>query len=356
MNETKRNLLVALFVLMAITCLGWMVFQFGDLPMLVHRMDAHEISIFFDEAPGIKQNTEVQFLGYPVGRVVSVNAPRLLPKLDKPGEDAYQVVVVVSVATRHQIPKNAAPKIYVRGLGSSYISFDLEEKPVEEMFENNDTVKGLVSTASEFISETTQGQLDKLIDSLYSVSDQIQKQLESLPPEVVDQSDPTEVRANVTTTVMRLDTALKNLNVIIGDPANQQNVKQGLADFNLLVTELRQGVRQIEGFTTEAVQLIEQTSVTVKNLDVVSQEVNKTVQGVAPKIQTAADEMAQSLNQLTELLVRLTQGQGTAGRIVNDPRLYESLVDAVDNMNLTMTELRVQLALWKEHGILYKDK
>ena len=144
-----------------------------------------------------------------------------------------------------------------------------------------------------------------------------------------------------------------------GDPCtgiNQQNVKQGLADFTQLVTELRQGVQQIEEFSAEAIKLIEQTSVTVKNLDVVSQEVNQTVQGVAPRIQTAADEMAQSLNQLTELLERLTQGQGTAGRIVNDPRLYESLVDAADNMKLTMIELRAQIALWKEHGIFYKDK
>ena len=345
-----------MFVIVGFTSLGWLVYQFGDLPMLVHKMDAHEISIFFDKAPGIKQNTEVQFLGYPVGRVVSMNAPRLLPKIDNPTEDTYQVVVVVSIATRHQIPKNAKPKIYVRGLGSSYISFDLEEQPVEQAYINNDTVKGIVSTASEFISETTQRQLDELIGSLSLLSEQIQMQLTPLPPELVDQSDPTEVRANVTTTVMRLDTALKNLNVIIGDQANQQNVKQGLADFNLLVTELRQGVQQIEGFTAEAIQLIEQTSITVKNLDVVSQEVNKTVQAVAPKIQTAADEMAQSLNQLTELLLRLTQGQGTAGRLVNDPRLYESLVDAVENMNLTMTELRAQIALWKEHGILYKDK
>jgi len=356
MNESKRNLLVALFVILGFTSLGWLVYQFGDLPMLVHKMDAHEVSIFFDEAPGIKQNTEVQFLGYPVGRVVSMNPPRLMPDIDNPTVDTYQVVVVVSVATRHRIPKNAKPKIYHRGLGSSFISFDLEGQPVEQTYGNNDTVKGMVSTASEFISENTQRQLDELISSLSLLSEQIQMQLTPLPPELVDQSDPTEVRANVTTTVMRLDTALKNLNVIIGDPANQQNVKQGLADFTKLVAELRQGVQQIEEFSAEAIKLIEQTSVTVKNMDVVSQEVNKTVQGVAPKIQTAADEMARSLNKLTELLEQMTTGQGTAGRMVNDPRLYESLVDAVENMNLTMTELRAQIALWKEHGILYKDK
>ena len=132
MNESKRNLLVALFVILGFTCLGWLVFKFGDLPMLVHKMDAHEISIFFDQAPGIKQNTEVLFLGYPVGRVVSMNPPRLLPDIDNPTVDTYQVVVIVSIATRHHIPKNAKPKIYLRGLGSSFIAFDLEEQPVDK--------------------------------------------------------------------------------------------------------------------------------------------------------------------------------------------------------------------------------
>ncbi|MCP4707429.1 MAG: hypothetical protein GY869_02290, partial [Planctomycetes bacterium] len=190
---------------------------------------------------------------------VSVNSPRLLPDIDNPSVDTYQVVVVVAIATRHQIPANATPKIYVRGLGSSYIAFDLEEESDEQTYGNNDTVKGMVSTASEFISETTQKQMDELIDSLAHLSDQISLQLEPLPPEIVDQSDPSQVRANITTTVMRLDSALKNLNVIIGDQSNQQNVKQGLADFTLLVSELRQGVEQIELFSGEAIKLIEQT-------------------------------------------------------------------------------------------------
>lgn len=112
----------------------------------------------------------------------------------------------------------------------------------------------------------------------------------------------------------------------------------------------------MQGFTAEAVKLIEQTSQTVGNMDNLAGEVNRTVQAVAPRIQNAADETAASLNHLTMVLEGLTAGEGTAGRMLHDPRLYESLVDAVENINLTMTEFGSLIALLKEYGIWYKGK
>ncbi|KPK76685.1 MAG: hypothetical protein AMJ79_05790 [Phycisphaerae bacterium SM23_30] len=356
MSETRRNLLVAAFVLLGLTGLGWLVIKFGDLPSLVHRVDAHEITIMFPEAPAIQENTEVLFLGYPVGRVVSIEPPRLLQDLDNPILQYYQVAVVVSVHTEYEIPNNAVPKIYRRGLGSSFLEFDLAGPVSAKPFADGDKIKGVVSTASEFVSENTQRQLDELIASLTGLSDQLKFQLTPLPPEQVDQAEPQKVQANITTAVMRLDTALKNFNVIIGDVENQQNVKKGLAEFTELVGEMRQGVGQMQGFTAEAVKLIEQTSQTVGNMDNLAGEVNRTVQAVAPRIQNAADETAASLNHLTMVLEGLTAGEGTAGRMLHDPRLYESLVDAVENINLTMTEFGSLIALLKEYGIWYKGK
>ena len=36
--------------------------------------------------------------------------------------------------------------------------------------------------------------------------------------------------------------------------------------------------------------------------------------------------------------------------------LFEALVDALGNLNLLIQEFREQLTLWKEHGILHKEK
>ena len=356
MNEVKRNLLVGAFVLLGLIGLSWLVMKFGDLPALVHRVDAHEISIYFPEASGIQQNAEVLFCGYPVGNVVSLGSPQLLPDLNNPLIQYYQVAIVVAVDTEYEIPNNAIPKIYHRGLGSSYLEFDLEGPSSDQSFVDGDKVKGVVSTASEFISENTQRQLDELIASLAGLSDQLKFQLTPLPPEKVDQADPQKVHANITTAVMRLDQTLKNLNAFLGDVENQQNVKKSLAEFTVLIQEMRQGIGQMQDFSAAAVKLIEQTSQTMGNIDNLAGQVNQTVQVVAPRFMNAADEMAASLNRLSMVLTRLSAGEGTAGQILNDPRLYEALVDAVENINLTMTDFISLIALWKEHGILYKDK
>ena len=42
--------------------------------------------------------------------------------------------------------------------------------------------------------------------------------------------------------------------------------------------------------------------------------------------------------------------------MIKDPRLYESLTDTVENLNLTLKKFSEQLEIWKKHGILHKEK
>ena len=52
MKEDKRSTIVGIFMIVGMVIVGWMVFQFGDLPAFVSRYDACEVAIFFPEAPG----------------------------------------------------------------------------------------------------------------------------------------------------------------------------------------------------------------------------------------------------------------------------------------------------------------
>ena len=61
------------------------------------------------------------------------------------------------------------------------------------------------------------------------------------------------------------------------------------------------------------------------------------------------------MKNLNQILNQIAVGKGSAGRMLNDPRAFESLVDALGNLNLLIQEFRQQLALWKEHGILHKE-
>ena len=355
MSENRRNIMVAIFVLAGLAGLSWMVFQFEDLPTWVSRYDARTVTIYFPEAPGIQINSSVQFRGYPVGRVITVKPPALLSDLDDPAKEYYQVKVVVAISTEYAIPKNAVPKIYQRGLGSSYLAFVLEDEHISpQLLADGDQIKGVISEASEFISEGTQQKLDQLIASLMGLSDNLQGQLTNLPPEMVDRADPNLVQPNVTTTVIRLDRALKSLNIILGDVENQRNIKQGLEDFSALSSEMRETVKHTQQFTTEAVKLVEQTSQTITNIDNLAGEFGSNFQMVAVKVQSSADALSQCLSRIERILGQVDSGEGTVGKILNDPKLYESLTDSSENFNQAITEFRELIDQWSKKGVKLK--
>jgi len=355
MKDDKRNIMVAIFVLVGLSGLGWMIFQFGDLPTWIRRYDAQKIIVYFPEAPGIQENSSVLFRGYPVGRVIEIKPPMLLSDLEKPELKYYQVAVVVAISTDYQIPRNTRPKIYHRGLGGSFMEFVLEEEMVSgELLADGDQLKGVVSEASEFINEKTQNKLDQLIASLMLLSDNLQGQLTSLAPEVVDRADPNLIQPNVTTAVIRMDRALKNLNTIVGDKQTQQNFKKILADFVSLSDDIRKAVRSTQKFTEDASKLLDRTAQTITNVEGMADGLYETFQATGAKMQDTADVLSQCLNRLDHILARVASGEGSAGKVLNDARLYEALTDASENLTLALTEFRELIAKWSEKGMKVK--
>ena len=260
MSENKRNVMVAIFVLGGLSALGWLIFKFGDLPAWLSSYAHKEVTIHFSQAPGVRENTDVLFRGYAVGRVVSILPPALLDDLGDSERQYYQVLVIVALEPDFSIPANVSPKVYPRGLGSSYIELTLDGAPSERLLKSGDRIKGGLSEASGFISESTQKKLDTLLASLSDLIGTLEGQLVSRPPELVDISDPNVVRPNVTTAVIRMDTVLKNLNAFVADVENQKNFRQGMADFGKLAGELRNAISSTEAFAAEAQKLVEHTS------------------------------------------------------------------------------------------------
>ena len=49
---------------------------------------------------------------------------------------------------------------------------------------------------------------------------------------------------------------------------------------------------------------------------------------------------------------KIDEGKGTAGALVNDPKLYESLADTAAELNLMVKDMRRLLAQWEQEGII----
>jgi len=71
------------------------------------------------------------------------------------------------------------------------------------------------------------------------------------------------------------------------------------------------------------------------------------------------DRMAQAstlLERFQSIAAKVDKGQGTAGQLVNDPRLYESLTATTQELAVTIKDLRRLVEQWEQEGVSLKLK
>lgn len=238
--QKRRDIIVGLFVILAMCALFWMVFKFGDLPVFVSERRSFEVLIQFPEATGVQESTPVRFCGYQIGMVTKIKPPKVL-KDSNTGRFYHQTLVVLSIDKKYDnIPYNVQVKLMTRGLGSSYI--DLKEPPfdVQEMEQkfltNGSLLQGSTGMTSEFFPEESQKKLDELADGLKAL--------------------------------------LKNANDILGDETNKENIRTTLANLSKATEQAKDTLKKLEDFSAAGVTTSEELTRTVTELRLVLEKIN----------------------------------------------------------------------------------
>ncbi len=296
--QRRRNMIVGGFVLVAICAFFWMLMVFGDLPIAVSKMRSFEVLINFPSAPGIQRDTPVQYCGYQIGRVLNVSPP-LIHTDDKGIPIGHLVKVTCLIDEQYKdIPWNVEIKLMRRGLGSSYIEF-IWDPQIPLIPKDPDNPRSVYLTDQMVLSGTT------------GMSS------EFFPPEVQQKLE------NLVDTISALAT---NANQVIGDEANKTNIKKTLAHITEAAGQLKSTLRSIEDFSeTGENQLIR-----------------------------ISDKLDLSLSEFTTILARINQGQGTAGQLLHDDRLYENLVDSTLELQLALEQVKKWASEARDRGIRLK--
>jgi len=169
--QKRRNIIVGIFVIVAVCAFAAMIYEFGDLPIAVGRLRSFEVFVQFPTAPGVQKDTPVRFCGYQIGRVTKVMAPEI--REDQNTHLKYhQTVVVLSIDKKYvNIPSNVEVRLMTRGLGSSSIELSVDPtKPLVPRAPNRPETKFLVKEmllqgstgmTSEFFPAESQRKLDE---------------------------------------------------------------------------------------------------------------------------------------------------------------------------------------------------
>ena len=291
--ETKqkhRNITVGIFVILATCAFGWLVYQFGDLPLAVSELRSFQVRVQFPSAQGIQENTPVNFCGYQIGRVTAIEPPALMKEVD--GNRVYhQTIVVLSIdKTYSQIPDDVQVKVMTRGLGSSFIEIKQKfydvNKPNDGFLTEKSILQGSTGTVSDFFPEESQKKLESLVDDLKIL--------------------------------------INNTNDIIGNEANKSNVQNLLLHLSEASTQATETLKEVKKFSSVGIVMSENLSKLVVELQSVTENIR--------------------------------QGRGSAGRFINDARLYEKLLENAEQLRLTLKEIRNFISESSEKGVPLKLK
>jgi phospholipid/cholesterol/gamma-HCH transport system substrate-binding protein len=306
--------MVGIVVLGALLILAWMLIEFGAGLATPFSPANQPVSFVADRADGISNGSSVTYLGVIVGQVENVTR----------SDDQTQVYIQATVDTKPPLPANLKAVIRSQGLvgGGALVVLELtDEKPAGTL------AKGQVVPA-HFIG------LDILPPEFADLASELRLTVKDLRQ--------SNIIGHLNDQIANAGKVLDSLQTLISDPQMRDDLRTSLAN-------IRASSDNFQKLTADLDHL------SVGTTDAVVKTQNA-VLDVSKQLSARLEQTSKLLDQFQSIAEKVNKGQGTAGALVNDNRLYESMVDTARELNLTVSDLRRLVEQWEQEGISLKVK
>ena len=112
---------------------------------------------------------------------------------------------------------------------------------------------------------------------------------------------------------------------------------KSLANLSQAGTDASEALKEFKAFAAQAKQSTSQLSLDLRD--------------AAQAVINSSEQISNLLQHLNQAIEQVNQGQGTAGKILYDPELYEEMLSATENLNQAVQELRALLSKWSRDGM-----
>lgn len=328
MNERSRNIAVGITTIVGLVGLAAMMLLFGYVPEWLEP--GYRVQVNLPYAAGLSAGSRARLSGIDVGEIEAV-------MLREPVGSG--VVAVVKVRSDMQLPKMVAAKVEAPLLGGSpIIEFYLEHPDgVEHGWLAQDgsavvdgevpSITGSLARELKSALEGPETQFQQLADDFNALSSEWQavgKNLNQLlEPRSIDQVQQGEAEANINTVITRLDARLAEIEQVL------KGVNEYVND-----DKLRENIR-----------------ITAANARELSESLEARFDALQKRYVAVADDLSGMISKADKIIENAREGNGTLGKLVNDPALYNNLTDAVQRMKMTVDQMRLLIEKWKAEGV-----
>ena len=337
MTDRRKNLLVGAVVLAGLILLGWMLLQFGGLAILPFTSDRTSVTVITERADGIGEGSAVLYRGVQVGQVRSIRM----------SDDMRSIVLLLQLNNDARVPENVEA-IIRQGLIGGNASVSLEP--------TGPTVVGRqLKDGAELPGSV--GRFDLLPPEFTDLAEDLRKTSQEFRESgLLKHMD--EAVSNISLQATRAGEVLTSVQEFVGDEDLKRNMNQSVANINEATATAKQIAENLEKFSST----LDRTG---QNLDRLTGEATETVRDARTAIHNTQGNIDQVTRQVGDRLTqvaglldamgsvarKMDQGKGTAAMMVNDPKLYEALVDSARQLNATLADLKRLVEQWEQEGM-----
>ncbi|MBM4022881.1 MAG: MCE family protein [Planctomycetes bacterium] len=322
MNDRVMQFRVGVVVLATAIIAGILVVLFGDLPSLVQS--TYPVRMRFADARGIADGTPVRKNGILVGRVSSVT-------LDERGG----VSVVADVDSYVPVYRDEQPRIAATLLGDAEIQLVPGAiRPPRQRVAADEVLTGAVSRDPFEMFATLEPKLGTALESLTEASAAVTKLSGDVDRLLLgDDNNFGELVRKTDKAIDEFSKAMANINDVMGDPQTRESLKRTLGEMPAVLGDLR---ATVQGMGTT----LESADHNLRNLEGLTKPLGDRGPGMVAQIDATIGRLDEVLQQAVLFTKALNESDGTLGRLVRDPRVYEDLSAAAANVKNLSRDLR----------------
>jgi len=327
-RERVRNVMVGICTIGALASGGALLFLFGELePFFSERWP---MKVAFNEAGGLRKGSLVTLNGVPIGSV---------ERVEFWGDVEHPVLVTATIDETVSIPDPSTPTVQASLLGSgARLEFTASlplASPVRSYARDAaEPLRGRVQSIEAKIAGQLEERLAPIANAFGEVGE-LARNLNTLvkPADPGAPPDPESLR----TVVRRLNDTLANADAAIASAQTWLNDEQ-------LRTDIRDTANNASEFMRDATITANRVSALADSLATDAQDLKAN----ALPVLVRAEE---SLAEFNRLLLAARSGDGTVGKLMKDPALYDGLTDAAARLDEALVKVNLLLDKIRAEGI-----
>ena len=292
--------------LIAIVSLVFLVLGFSFLKGKDLFSKSFTIYGSYHDVQGLQPSNPVLINGLQVGNVYKIT----------PTTDMRSILVELNITKEVNIPNNSIAVIKTNPLGTTSVEISLGDATT------------FLKRKDSILTETSGGVFKDMLKKVDPVLFQVSK------------------------AVSAIDTLLLNFNSIL-DPTAKENLAATMANLSKITTSMTYSSASLQQLlndrTGALAQSLQNVSSITSNLasnngkiNTVVTNLDKTASKLADlELQKTINTLDLAVNELNTAMKLLNSKDGTAGKLLNDPALYQNLASSGNKLNLLLDDIRL---------------